>query len=321
MNLNKGLLLIGILLSGSGLFAQSNGNNGTVSIFTNQSTQGSAGNPPPQAMSQPPVIMSKKGEMYLPQAGDWVLSMNATPWINYFGNLLHGPASSSSFLNSAQTIVGKYYVDDHTAYRLLLRIGINSTSQNQEIASSDTGNTFPIPQAEDKRSISNHFIGVGFGIEKRRGKTRLQGYYGMEAMFFLSGSDTTFTYGNSYNSITDPAPTYYDWSSGGIGTFGLNAPRTTENSPGATFGISILGYVGVEYFIAPKISIGGEYTWGIIFQTTGQGTVNREEINSNTGVDQTDTYKTGGSSTFSLDNSWNQVFGSGTGSLYINFHF
>ncbi len=319
MNVKKASLFIGTVLTASGLFAQ---NNGSVGIFTTpQTPAASVTNTPPVATSETPVIMSKKGEIYLPQTGDWVLSMNATPWINYFGNLIHGPANSTSFLNSTQTIVGKYYVDDHTAYRLLLRIGINSTSQNQEIASSDTGNTFPTPQAEDKRTISSHFIGVGFGIEKRRGKTRLQGYYGIEAMFFLAGSDTSFTYGNSYNANTDPVPTYYNWNNGGINSFGLNTPRTTENTPGATFGISILGYIGLEYFVAPKISIGGEYTWGIIFQTTGQGTLNREEINSNTGVDQTDTYKTGGVSTFALDNSWNQIFGSGTGSLYINFHF
>ncbi len=266
-------------------------------------------------------ITSKKGEMYLPQAGDWAISLDATPWLNYFGNLFHGPASTASttFLNSNQTIVGKYYINDHTAYRFLVRLGVNSTSQNQYISSSDTGSsTFPVPQVEDKRTISSHYIGVGFGIEKRKGKTRLQGYYGMEAMIYIAGSDTTFSYGNTYNQNTDPSPGWWDWSSS---TTASGLPRLTQDAPGSTFGISVLAFGGIEYFIAPKISIGGEFTWGINFQTTGQGSYNREEINSVTGADQTDTYKSGGGTTFSLDNGWNQAFGSGSASLYIIFHF
>lgn len=82
-----------------------------------------------------------------------------------------------------------------------------------------------------------------------------------------------------------------------------------------------MGFIGFEYFFAPKISIGGEYTWGIGFQSTSQGSYSVEELNPKTGADQTDTYKTGGSSGFSVDNGLNTAFGSGTGSLYINFHF
>lgn len=321
MNLNKGLLIIGTLLTASGLFAQ---NNGTVNIFANPSAQAQGGTPPPPVMAPAaPPIMSRKGEMILPQAGDWAISMDATPFLSYFGNLIHGPSTSAttSFLSSNQTIVGKYYVDDHTAYRFLLRIGLNSNSQTEEISSSDTGNTFPTPQVQDKRSISSHYIGVGFGIEKRRGKTRLQGYYGVEAMIYLSGSDTTFTYGNSYNVNTDPSPTWFNWYAPNSNTVVSGLPRPTDIAPGSTFGISVLGFVGVEYFIVPKISIGGEYTWGISFQTTSQGSISVEELNTNTGTDQTDTYKTSSSTRFSLDNGWNQAFGSGTGSLYINFHF
>lgn len=315
MNINKALLIAGILASGSGLYAQNN--NGSVGITTNAPSVA----PADPASTPAPLITSKKGEIYLPQAGDWALCVDATPYFNYFGNLFHGPSANAttSFLSSNQTIVGKYYVDAHTAYRFLLRIGINSTSQNEEIPSSDTGNSFPVPQVEDKRTISSHYIGVGFGIEKRRGKTRLQGYYGVEGMIYLAGSDTTFTYGNAYNANSNVTPSWWDWTSGSVSTSGL--PRLTEDAPGTTFGISLLAYIGVEYFIAPKISIGGEFTWGIAFQTTGQGSYNREELNGTNGLDQTDTYKTSGSTTFSLDNGWNQAFGSGSASLYLNFHF
>lgn len=268
-------------------------------------------------------ITSKKGEMYLPQAGDWAISMDATPWLNYLGNFFHGgntpnTAPTAAFLNSNQTIVGKYFVDDNTAYRALLRIGFNSYSQSQEIANSDTSTAFPRAQVEDQRSISDHFIGLGVGMEKRKGSTRLQGYYGAEVMFFIAGSDTTYTYGNAYNAGSNPNPTSYNWNTGGLS---VGLPRITQNQPGSTFGVNLVGFIGFEYFFAPKISVGGEYTWGIGFHSTGQGTYSVEEINPITGKDQTDSYKSGSNSTFSLDTGLNQAFGSGSGSLYINFHF
>jgi hypothetical protein len=309
MFMKKVLIMAGITLTVSGMFAQ-----GGTSPATTQ------GNTSSTVSSPAPVITSKKGEMYLPQAGDWAISLDATPWLNYFSSLIHTPASATtSFLNSNQTFIGKYFVDDHTAYRVLLRIGYNSTSQNEEIPSSDTSSAFPKAQVEDKRSISSHYIGVGFGIEKRRGSTRLQGYYGAEIMFFIAGSDTSFTYGNAYNSGSDPNPYWYDWYSSNTIIVGL--PRPTQSGPGETFGVSALAFIGFDYFFLPKISIGAEFTWGINFQTTGQGSISVEEINTNTGADQVDTYKTNGSSSFSLDNGWNETFGSGAATLNLTFHF
>ena len=293
---------MGMTLAGTAMFAQGGNNAGSSGSGT---------------------ITDKKGEVYLPQAGDWAISMDATPWLNYFGNFFHGgntpnAAPTAAFMNGNQTLVGKYFVDDHTAYRGLVRIGFNSYSQSQELPSSDTGTAFPRPQVEDKRSISSHFIGLGAGMEKRRGSTRLQGYYGAEIMFYIAGSDTTMTYGNAYNAVSNANPTWYDWNSNGVVT-GL--PRYTQNNAGSTFGINLLGFIGFEYFFAPKISVGGEYTWGLGFHSTGQGTYSIEEINPVTGKDVTDSYKSGSNSGFSLDTGLNQAFGSGTGSLYINFHF
>ena len=204
MKIKKALFIMSLSLSVSSLFAQGGSNSG---------------------------LTSKKGEMYLPQAGDWAISMDATPWLNYFGNFFHGSgmtaAPTAAFLNSNQTIVGKYFVDENTAYRGLVRIGFNSGSQTAEIGSSDTSTAFPKAQVEDKRSISNHFIGLGAGMEKRRGSTRLQGYYGAEVMFYIAGSDTSYTYGNAFNSTTNPAPTYYNWNTNSLGVLAIGNGRAT----------------------------------------------------------------------------------------------
>jgi hypothetical protein len=279
-------------------------------------------------------LADKKGEMYLPEAGDWAIAFDASPFLNYFGGFLSSSgakAPTAGFLTDNNTIVGKYYVDEQTAYRGILRIGIQSVSQNNIIdnSSNNLGSPapFPYPTVTDQMSMSSHFIGLGVGMEKRKGKTRLQGYYGAELMFWLAGSSTSFTYGNSYSQSTNPNPL---WTSNfSTGATSINLPRPTDSSAGSTFGISLLGFIGFEYFFMPKVSIGAEYTWGLTFASTGQGSVEREELNPTTAADQTDTYKTGSRSVFYLDDGVNSLFGSNesnflsqsSASLNIIFHF
>jgi len=100
MKRNKTLLLVGMLITASGTFAQNN--NGSATILSNPAITPAAA--PTNTSLPAPMIMSKKGEMYLPQAGDWAISMDATPWISYLGNLIHGPSNSAttSFLSSNQ---------------------------------------------------------------------------------------------------------------------------------------------------------------------------------------------------------------------------
>lgn len=272
-------------------------------------------------------MTSKKGEMYLPEAGDWAISFDAAPFLNYFGNFLSGytgpnTSPTANFLNSSQqTIVGKYFVDEQTAYRGLLRIGINSTTMDHMTPQDFTGTPpapFPTPQVTDEMKTSSHFVGLGAGMEKRKGKTRLQGYYGAELMFWLAGTDTKYTYGNAFDKTNNPSPTWFDFGSGSQ-TNGL--PRTTENKAGSTFGISLQGFIGFEYFFMPKISVGAEYTWGLNFSSTGAGTQSVEEINPTTGNSQVDSYKTGKTGGFSLDDGINTAWGASSGNLYIHFHF
>ncbi|MCB0380481.1 MAG: hypothetical protein KDD24_04440 [Flavobacteriales bacterium] len=35
-------------------------------------------------------LTSKKGEAYLPEAGDWAIGIDANPFLNYAGNLFNG---------------------------------------------------------------------------------------------------------------------------------------------------------------------------------------------------------------------------------------
>src|ERR1700739_3877599 len=147
-------------------------------------------------------LTSKKGEPILPEAGDWSIGIDAGSFLDYAGNFFgksnNNVAPGFNFLNGNQTIIGKYFKDEKTAYRGIVRIGFDNKGTSANIAAVTTGAppTFPAtsPMVTDKKSYSSNFIGLGGGIEMRKGKTRLQGYYGADAMIWFSGAHDKYTY-------------------------------------------------------------------------------------------------------------------------------
>ncbi len=277
-------------------------------------------------------LTSKKGEPILPEADDWAVSIDATPFLDFAGKLLSTTGASApnwNHLNANNTIIGKMFKDEKTAYRGILRIGLNSASQTTKVLDpTATAPTFPaLPTyKEDKYKMSSKFIGLGAGIEMRRGKTRLQGYYGADAMLWFAGSKDKYTYGNALNPTgTTPVTVANSTNFGSNITTDTynNAARITEKKSGTTFGLGIRGFLGAEYFIFPKISVGGEFGWGIGFSTTGKSKTITESINNtNTGTQEVEGSKSGG---FSIDTDRNK-FGTGgaigaSGALRLNLHF
>lgn len=275
-------------------------------------------------------LTSKKGETFLPEAGDWSIGIDATPVLNYVGNFIGGNglnvAPTWNFLNGNQTIIGKMYSTETMAYRGIVRIGMTSNSQTAQIADATqtTPPSYPTLPAmkEDKFKSSSHFIGLGAGMEMRRGKTRLQGFYGVDAMFWLSGSSQKYTYGNALSTGGTPVGV---GSSTNFGTnittdaYG-NQARVTEWKSGSTIGIGVRGFIGCEYFIVPKISIGAEFGWGVGFQAVGASTTDIESIGGAPASVGTESMTGSKSSSLMLDTDKN-AFGTGNGSLRLNFHF
>jgi hypothetical protein len=288
-------------------------------------------------------LTSKKGEPILPEEGDWSIGIHANPFLNYFGNFFGGAntAPSFNFSNFNQTITGKYFVTPQTAYRASLRIGVQNETRKSQVddrsfvpqATNNFPNLDPMKENTWKRSGSN--IGLAVGIEKRKGKTRLQGYYGGEVGIGFSSSKDRFTYGNALTPA--PATTvvdvtledeFTDASNVDImnfpGAFG-NLSRITERNNGARFSFGVRGFIGVEYFLLPKISLGGEFGWGLGFVTGGKTTTVYETIGNNGGgaqdvVGKTQVESPGGSSlTLDTDNR-NSLFGP-SAALRLNFHF
>jgi len=223
-------------------------------------------------------ITSNRGENWLSESGDIGLSFSATPFLDYFGNLFNGSfdnnAPSATFANSYFAIEAKQLKDSNTAYRAKVRIGFTSTSNDSIVVDVND----PAETVVDKVKVSDMNIVLGAGLEKRIGSTRVVGIYGGEAGIMFGSGKTKYEYGNAIEDTGAPS-------------------RLTENKQGSTFGIYAAVFGGVEWFFAPKMSLGAEYTWGLAFASEGKGKATFETQDE--GVET----ETGGNSNFGIDNT------------------
>ena len=267
-------------------------------------------------------LTSKKGEAYLPEAGDWAIGFDANPFLNYAGNLFNGNTSNSigagaTWFAPSMAIYGKMFKDEKTAYRAMVRLGFGSTSNGYVVDLYTNPSDLETKEFTNEVKTSYNNIVLGGGIEKRRGNTRIQGIYGAQLMIGFGGSSSETTYGLALgdSSIAANGGNMYDVGDGSpVGT-----DRTTKLTNGSTFMLGINGFLGVEWFFAPKVSLGAEYTWGLSMTSTGES----EEVTERWGIAPggttnsliTKTAKGGKASTFGLDNS---ISGA---RISLNFHF
>ena len=204
-------------------------------------------------------LKSKKGENILPEAGDWAISFKAKPFIDYTGRVLGGNAvTPTSDSPEKLSFVGKKFITDKTATRYVANFGFGSNNfkVGDEGFNQDAADIFNF--ASYKESTLN--LNVGLGKEWRRGSTRLQGFYGADATVGFSSTKWTQTDLETDNSTYDA---------------------------GTSINLGLNGFLGAEYFILPKMSIGAQYNYGLKiasngasnFSTPGQPS---QEINKST---------------------------------------
>jgi hypothetical protein len=274
-------------------------------------------------------LTSKKGESYLPEEGDYAIGIDAYPMLNYFGNMFNGTQNNTPFgwnyTNANAMITGKMFTSPTTAYRVAIRIGFTSNSSTAMIADANgTAPTFPaLPSmVEDKMKMSSRFIGLGGGMEWRRGNTRLQGYWGGMAMIWMAGSKESYEYGNAMTNTSSAAAISTNWGSNinPATTYGANA-RVLSDKAGSTFGVGVRGFIGAEYFILPKLSIGGEFGWGFGFSSTGVGETEYEAVAGAPATVGTVTEENGTKSSGLWIDTDNNAFGMAPAAILIHFHF
>ena len=273
---------------------------------------------PPQPAADA-LLLSKKGEPILPEAKDFALSIDASPFLTYTGKLLSAAGADAPVINSIAnyplTIGGKYFISPKQAYRARVRIGIVSqTLSNSVVDNQNT--TLDTLYIKDSRKVSSTDVTLAFGKEFRRGKTRLQGFYGGEGIIGISTGKSIYTYGNAFSNL-NVSPTSTDFvtpTSLGYASAAANK-RIQSESNGTGIKIAARAFVGAEYFIFPKMSIGVEFGFSLMYYNQNDGKLSTESWDAANGSVKNKTLAKSGTKGFGVDND------NSGGAIMLNFHF
>ncbi len=227
-------------------------------------------------------LKGKNGQLILPETGDIGLGVNMIPLFNWFGNAFNNNpnnqfADDNKFFTTFgnQVLMGKYFLSEKTALRV--NFGFNANSVTNRIYVQDDASNDPLDMVTDTWKNDNGRYTLALGYEMRRGKGRIQGYDGGDLMLNFTNNTNTYSYGNGHSS-TNSIPTSSDFGNNLNGN-----QRVLDNTGNASFGIGVRGFVGVEYFVAPKLSLGCEFGWGIMVENTFKSMVSSEYYEAATG--------------------------------------
>lgn len=223
------------------------------------------------------VLTAQDEKDYLPQAGDLAVGIDMQPVYGFFGNIANGDVGNGlgqfggedPFGMTGISIMGKYMLDKTTALRV--NVGINKdviktysySREDKPILSQE--NPLSEAKVEDLNKSNIAAYSIAAGIEFRKGKNRIQGYLGADLVFGLEKQRYQFSYGNILTDVNQmPTRTNYNNAPGGFPgapnianvTYWSRTYATESYMSNILAGVA--GRVGVEYFIVPKLSFGGE---------------------------------------------------------------
>jgi len=257
---------------------------------------------------------NKRGIYLLPEYGDFALGIDATPFLDYLGGLLSSSGRYAPQIDQT-TIYGKYFLDDNHAIRVKLNLQMRNraekgvTTDDYEVSKNPLN---PDAKVVDIHHISNFGVDLRLGYELRRGKGRVQGFYGGEVALGLKTGKEKFDWANPMTEVNQ-APS---------ASFGYNkqAVRPTEIHPGKTFSVGLGGFVGVEYFFAPQMSLGCELSLAFMLRMTEQSETTTERWNTSINKVESRTSRDdyGDWTARNMNFSTSPVSG---GKIYIMFHF
>jgi hypothetical protein len=270
------------------------------------------------------VPLTKSGYKFLPEKGDYALGIDATPFLEYIGNAFNGtlnqdgPGFQGVNAFGDITIYGKYFLEANRAVRAKLLINTGTETYKETVRDDYAYYQQPGYNGQtvvDTRKVTGTNIGLIAGYEFRRGYRRLQGFYGGEVgVQYNTRGTNVYEYANPITADnTNPSTGFLANEIDPVTGFMV---RTTEINPRNQLGVIVGGFVGVEYFILPKLSIGGEFNLQFSGYNQGQTEITRETWNADLGrvVETTTREMDGRASGFRLETL-------PQGSLFMMFYF
>lgn len=262
----------------------------------------------------------KAEKQYLPEEGDWALGIDVVPVLRYIGNAFNGNLNNEyidnlggePFVNGNKrfnsrnlmpdvSIMGKYMLTDEWAVRANLGLMFRSIYDNRYVQDDKAVMLNPLSNDKvvDRAHQWKNGMSIMIGGEYRKGTKRVQGVFGFGLLFAFQNNKTTYSYGNEMTNINQkPSSTegvidgneMVRPSTAFSGIYDNNNYRLTKtNGKGSDFYTGITGSAGIEWFVAPKISLGAEVNLSLYYIFGNQTYTEKEGYNKATGKVETRT--------------------------------
>lgn len=215
----------------------------------------------------------------LPKAGDIGFGVDLVPIFTYVGKFFNGATSNSlnefagqtwdatgvpdNFMNPTTSFFVKYMLTDEIAARA--NVGIQKIGSTTRMYQKDDAALFFNPLSEkeviDKRISHENGAALALGLEYRRGYKRIQGYGGADLLYGFTQKTDRYVYGNK---ITEANQTPTRTSGTFITTTVVDNPNWSKTyllehrNQGYDHYVGLDVRMGVEYFIASHLALGGE---------------------------------------------------------------
>lgn len=241
---------------------------------------------------------TKQEKQYLPEEGDWAIGIDVVPLLKYIGNAFNGNTDNNieslggePFINDNKrfntrslmpdvSIQGKYMLTDEWGIRANVGLMFRSIYDNRYAQDDKAVMLNPLSENKvvDKAHHWRNGMSIMAGAEYRKGNKRVQGVFGFGVLFAFQNDKTTYSYGNEMTSINQRPTTNFD------GMYNENNYRLTKNNgDGSDFYTGLTGSAGIEWFVAPKISLGAEVNLSLYYIFGSQDYTEREGYNVATG--------------------------------------
>ncbi|TCO04985.1 hypothetical protein [Natronoflexus pectinivorans] len=219
--------------------------------------------------NQENATQTRHASEYFPEAGDIAIGFDATPFLNYVGNMFNGATTNSLNLGD-NTLHFRYFLTDYTAARVALRINSHRSMDAFYLDDQAAQAVDPLSrsQVEDRRiTLSNNYqLKVGYLMF--RGENRLRGFFGGDVFVGYEKQRREFEYGNQMTALNPSPLTVSNWNNGNASN---SSSRVLERTGGSSLSLGLGAVIGAEYYLLPRVCIGVET--GLVYGQTfyGQG--------------------------------------------------
>lgn len=226
---------------------------------------------------------------YLPAAGDFAIGFNLNPFATFVGNMFNGTVGnaidngkiggeallSNMTMPNAYPVVslqGKYMFTDNLGLRANIGLLLTRKNNREYVLDDEAVALDPLSRQKvvDAEYLSSHGGSLSVGVEYRIGKGRVQGVFSGSALYAFSVAHANYEFGNAITEANQ-RPT-----SGSFVTYAAmssqmpNARLLHSYTDDGVHTIGLVGSVGIEGFVAPKISIGAEVNLALLYAWTPQ---------------------------------------------------